>query len=713
MKKLLSFLLCCLLAATGNAQTKPFVHPGMDQSGKDLAYMKQQVLAGAEPWKSAFGRLKANTDTSYNVEAYTHVLRGPSGNPNIGGNELSKGAGVAYNCAVLWCITNDKAYANKAIAIMNAWSDRLWDFDYNDAKLLAAWTGHVFCNAAEIIRHTNAGWQQHDIDQFTHMLLTVYYPLIRYYYPNANGNWDAAIIHTIIAIAVFTDNHAMFNNAVDHFLHAPVNGSIFKYIYPSGQSQESMRDQNHVQAGIGEFAGAAQIAYTQGTDLFSIAGNRIALGYEYTAGFLLGDSTYCYGPISYRVNALRDDYEYVYRHYAAQGIYLPKTKKAADSIRPRAARSVLTALRAPASYPGIKAGSIPQRINENKTSALPQRINENNRPAPYESNTPVASTIGYIAGAGAPCDVKIPANAVYVVPGQSLQDALNAAAGTNTWVVAKKGIHTLTATLKMPSGVTLCGEGIGTVLFVDPTTGIRDAVINATDDMHDVTIRDLVLEGSLTTDTVKDPNGNRSFKALAKRGGFIFRAQHVGQMKRLQFIHLTVQGCTFNGVEISGADDVTVERCNFNENGSSIIPGPRLQHNLLLKHCTGIRIRNSRLDTSPFGSGIALDHCRQVEVNSCEIARNAWYGISVGSCENVAIKENLIEANDRGGILLEYLHTGNKHMDVRKNLVHYNAGYGITAYGVVNGTIQQNTYAGNGNNKAQELISPEQKVMME
>ena len=700
MKKIYSFLWCFLLAAAGNAQTKPFVHPGMDQSAKDLAYMKQQVLAGAEPWKSAFERLKATTDTSYNVEAYTHVLRGPSGNPNIGGNELSKGAGVAYNCAVLWYITNDKVYARKAIAIMNAWSGRLWGFDYNDAKLLAAWTGHVFCNAAEIIRYTNAGWQQHDMDQFTHMLMTVYYPLIRYYYPNANGNWDAAIIHTIIAIAVFTDNHAMFDNAVDHFLHAPVNGSVFKYIYPSGQSQESMRDQNHVQAGIGEFAGAAQIAYTQGTDLFAIAGNRIALGYEYTAGFLLGDSTYCYGPISYRVNALRDDYEYVYRHYAAQGVYLPKTKRAADSIRPRAARSVLTALGSPASYPNIKAGNLLSRTNENT-------------PAFHQSNTPVASSIGYIAGAGAPCEVKIPANAVYVTPGQSLQDAINTAAGTNTWVVVKKGIHTLTATLKIPSGITLCGEGVGTVLFVDPATGIRDAVINATDDMHDVTIRDLVLEGSLTTDTVKDPNGNRSFKALAKRGGFIFRAQHAGQMKRLQFIHLTVQGCTFNGVEISGADGVTVERCNFNENGSSIIPGPRLQHNLLLKHCTRIRIRNSRLDTSPFGSGIALDQCRDVEVNSCEIARNAWYGISMAGCEKVAIKENLVEANDRGGLLLEYLHTGNQQVNVRKNIIHYNAGYGITAYGVVNSVIQQNTYAGNGNNKAQELISPAQQVMME
>jgi hypothetical protein len=117
--------------------------------------------------------------------------------------------------------------------------------------------------------------------------MTVYYPLMRYYYPQANGNWDGAIIHSIIAIAIFTDNRSMFNNAIDHFKHAPVNGSLFKYIYPNGQCQESPRDQAHVQLGIGEFAGAAQVAYTQGVDLFSIAGGRLALGYEYTAQFLL------------------------------------------------------------------------------------------------------------------------------------------------------------------------------------------------------------------------------------------------------------------------------------------------------------------------------------------------------------------------------------------------------------------------------------------
>jgi len=71
-----------------------------------------------------------------------------TGKPNIGGEELVSSSNMAYDCAILWYITNNKAYADKAIEILNAWSPVLWDFDYNDSKLLAGWTGHLLCNAA-------------------------------------------------------------------------------------------------------------------------------------------------------------------------------------------------------------------------------------------------------------------------------------------------------------------------------------------------------------------------------------------------------------------------------------------------------------------------------------------------------------------------------------------------------------------------------------
>lgn len=676
-----------IMAQSGRTGTpQPFIHPGIDQRSEDLAYMKKKVLAGEQPWKGAFDRLKAAADTNFVAKAHTHVLRGPYGKPNIGGDDLSKCANMAYNYALVWCITNDKIYATKAISILNAWSPTLWDLDYNDAKLLAAWTGHLLCNAAEILRYTGAGWQQKDIAAFSNMLLTVYYPLMRPYYPQANGNWDGAIIHSLIAMAVFTDNRPLYNNAVDHFKHAPVNGSIFKYIYPSGQCQESPRDQGHVQLGIGEFAGAAQVAYTQGTDLFSMAGNRIALGFEYTARFLLGETPYCYCTISKRAKVLRDDYEYVYRHYTAQGVDLPYAKRAADSVRSRASRSVLTAVRAPSGKPIPKAG------------------------------TPKASTIAYIAGAGTKASAlpNIPSDAILVVPGQSIQKALDSAATTRSkWVVVKAGIHTLPSTLKIPSGITIMGEGPSTVLFLDPASGEREAMINADINIHDVTIRDLVIEGSNRTDPGTDPNAYRSFKGGYNRGGILFRAEKDGQMQHINLIDLTIRNSTYSGVSISGGGNVNITNCDLTENGASVPPGPKLTHNLLLAHCTGVNITGSRLVTSPSGSGISLDHCSDVAVTNCEIARNGYFGVLLAESKNVSLQGNLVEANDLSGVMAEFLFNGNENITISNNRIQYNNGYGVETYAAKNSKTENNVYEGNGNNGSQQKISAEKFILMD
>jgi hypothetical protein len=682
-KLILAGLLSCWLAAS-MAQT--FVHPGIDQTAQDLAYMRKKVLAGEQPWKGAFDRLKASADTGFIVKVHTHVLRGPYGKPNIGGDDLSKCANMAYNYALVWYVTRDKTYADKAIAILNDWSPALWDLDYNDAKLLAAWTGHLLCNAAEILRYTGAGWQQKDIAVFSRMLMTVYYPLMRPYFPQANGNWDGAIIHSLIAIAIFTDSRALYNNAIDHFKHAPVNGSLFKYIYPNGQCQESPRDQGHVQLGIGEFAGAAQAAYTQGTDLFSIAGNRIALGYEYTARFLLGDTPYCYCNISERVKVLRDDYEYVYRHYTAKGLDLPYTRRAADSVRPRVSRSVLTAVRAPVGGAALKVGMVKAR------------------------------GIAYIAGAGAAPARRpeIPADALLVAPGQSIQRALDSAAMTHSkWVVVKAGLHTFPATLKIPSGITLMGEGAGTILTLDTASGGREAMVNAEPDMHDVTIRDLVIEASNRLMPGYDPNSSRSIKGGYNRGGILFRSDGERRMQRISLIELTIRNGTYSGVSISGAGNVNVDHCDLSENGAGVPPGPKLNHNLLLAHCSNVQIRGSRLVTSPSGSGVSLDHCNDVSIADCEIARNGYYGILLAECKHVSVTGNLLEANDHSGLMAEFLFNGNEYIVVSGNRIQYNNGYGVESYAAVNSTVKNNIYEGNGNEPGQEKISADKRLMMD
>jgi parallel beta-helix repeat protein len=698
-------LLLVLAGCSLSGMAQPFVHPGIDQTAADLARMKKKVLTGEQPWKGAFDRLRAAADTPFIVTAHTHVLRGPYGKPNIGGDDLSKSANMAYNYALAWYITNDKEYASKAIHILNTWSPTLWDLDYNDAKLLAAWTGHLLCNAAELLRYCGAGWAQKDIDAFSNMLMTVYYPLMRPYFPQANGNWDGAIIHSLIAMAVFTDNRPLFDNAIDHFKHAPANGSIFKYIYPNGQCQESPRDQGHVQLGIGEFAGAAQVAYTQGVDLFTIGDNRIAQGFEYTARFLLGEMPYCYCTLSERVKVLRDDYEYVYRHYAAQGLHLPYTKRAADSVRSRASRSTLTAVRAPAAASGTALASAGKQTH---VTGQPISI-------AFPGPRPIAG-----AAANASPRPNIPADAITVAPGQSIQQALDMAAAANSaagasataaskWVLLKAGLHTLPATLKIPSGITLIGEGASTILFLDPASGARETMINASPDIHDVTIRDLVIDAANKMDPGYDPNTSRSVKGGYNRGGILFRAEKEGQMTRISLIDLTVRNGTYSGVSISGADSVSITRCDLSENGASVPPGPKLTHNLLLSHCSGVNISGSRLATSPFGSGLSLDHCDGVSVTDCEIARNGYFGVLIAESRNVTLQGNLVEGNDASGVMAEYLYKGNDKVIIRNNIIRYNNGYGLETYAARNSEVVNNSLEGNGNHTIQQKISPKRE----
>lgn len=677
---LLLILVSLALLPGPSAAAQKFIHPGIDQTTEDLAFMRSKVLAGEQPWKDAFERLKAGTDVNFEIKTFAHVMRGPYGKPNIGGNELSRGANTAYNCALIWYITRDKKYAQKAIEIINAWSSAVWDFDYNDAKLLAGWTGYVFCNAAEILRYTDSGWKETDTDNFTNMLMTVYYPLMRYYYPQANGNWDGAIIHSILAIAIFTDNRDMFDNAIDHFLYGPVNGGLFKYIYASGQCQETMRDQGHVQLGLGEFAGAARVAYTQGVDLFSLGNNRIALGYEYTAGFLMGRKTPSYGKISERARELRDDYEYVYRHYTAMGLSVPYTKAAADSVRRKASRSILTAFRSP--------GKI-KTSQEGKSWVIKDEP---------------------LVGPVEPGAYRAPEGAINVAPGESLQEALDAAAGTGRWVIARSGLHTLPATLRIPAGVTLAGEGLGTKLFLDPESGMRDAMVNASDDMSNVTIRDLVVEGSVRPEPPSDPNSARSYRNHGNRGGIIFRAQREGQMKNISFINLTVQNCTFNGVFVSGAAGVDVSHCDFAENGSSVVPGPKLQHNLLLTHCSDIRVEDSRLVTSPYGSGIVLDQCIGAEIARNEVARNAYFGVLVSESKNVDITGNFIEANDGSGVMVEFQYRGAEKISVSNNTIQFNGGHGVESYAARSARIAGNRYT--KNRHGDQKVSSERFILM-
>jgi len=345
-----------LLGAAGHASAaeKPFTHPGIMHSRAELDFVKAKVAEGEEPWKSAWEELRGHdiSGLDWNPSPVADVVRGPYNRPDIGGTNLMRDGAAAYSHAIQWYVTGNQPYADKAIEILNAYAATLKSIGGHDARLLAGMAGITFTNAAEIVRHTNAGWSEPDQKRFERLLREVFYAVIKDFYPTANGNWDAAMIQTMLAMGVFLDDREMFQRAVDYYMKGDGNGAIRKYFNAFGECQESGRDQAHTQMGLGYLGCAAEIAWKQGEDLYGAYDNRLALGFEYTAKYNLGhevpyepfrshEGGYYYPKISNDSRGrFSSIYERVYHHYHDRmGLEMPFTAQVIEKIRPERWRS--------------------------------------------------------------------------------------------------------------------------------------------------------------------------------------------------------------------------------------------------------------------------------------------------------------------------------------------------------------------------------------
>ena len=313
--------------------------------------MKTTVAAGTQPYLAGYQVFRADSHSSS-----TYVMQGPFAqtgrNPDVNKDQTENDADAAYQNAIMWSITGDQAYADKAIQILNGWSSTLTTISGNDAILAASLDGFKFVNAAEIVRYTNAGWAPADVAGAENMFKNVFYPVIQNFATFANGNWSTGCIKAMMGIGVFTEDRAMFNKAVDWFNGGTDNGSITHYIIDAaGQCQESGRDQQHAQLGIGHLAESSEVGWHQGLDLYGAAGNRLLAGFEYTASYNLGNSVpfqaYTDTTGKYPQTAisatdrgqLRPIYEMVYNHYQnRKGTSCPYTQQAAQSLRPEGAQ---------------------------------------------------------------------------------------------------------------------------------------------------------------------------------------------------------------------------------------------------------------------------------------------------------------------------------------------------------------------------------------
>lgn len=627
----------------------PIVHPGVLQTRADLEFMKAKIQSGTEPWKSAWALwLKSPlASLDFTPKPFTHVIRGAYAAGERGGRELVESTDAANNHVLQWYISGNEAHAKKVIEILDAWSSTLADFFENDAMLLAGWTGGQFCNAAEILRATYPGWSSQSQQQFKRMLLTVYVPLLRNFYPEANGNWDAAIMYSLLAIGVFCESHDLMESVYQHFRTGPVNSGITHYIYPSGQCEETCRDQGHTQLGLSYLLNTCVVAWNQGVDLFGEADNRLALGIEYTARYMLGEDVPAYGtPSEVTRGRFSDMYHAVLQHYRYEKhIEMPYTARAAEKVL--GPHSIVTMFRG-------ESGDSTAKLQP----------------------PPAPSRVALVAGAQKKATAAIPADAIQIAPGDSIQNALDRLKTSGGALQLLPGLHTLPATLRLPSRVTIAGSGLDCVLLLDPAKGQGEAAIaNAEPDMHDITLLDFVVEGGQTATVARDPNsdtGRRRTEHGPIRAGIVFQSDGSNQMHHLSFNRVTVRNCTYNAVELFGAEQVNITDCDISGSGGMVPPGPGKNHNLKMNRVAAVRVSGSRFADAMWGHGIAVISGRDVRVRDCELSRNALGGIMLAESHDVVVENCLAEGNGRDGIVQETWMDANQSVSVKNNILRNN-----------------------------------------
>ncbi len=352
-KTLLFFVALFVCGQVLHAQ--PFVHPGGLHTRADLERMRTNVLAKNHPWIDDWNKLIADPQAQTNYRTHVRANMGASR------QNADLDAHAAYLNALRWYISGDAKFANKATNILTAWATTVnQQPSGTDIPGLSGIPIFDFALAGEVLR-AYPGWRSEHFNVFTNMMTQYFYPVCHDFLNRHNNacitrywaNWDACNLGAILAMGVLCDDTNKFNEAIDYFKGGAGNGAISNAVYflhPDGlgQWQESGRDQEHAQLGVGLLGAMCQVAWNQGVDLFGYADNRLLAGAEYVAQCNLSEpvpyTTYnnCDNVKQFYVSNWElgrlDDrpiWELVYNHYVVRrGLRAPNVQKMAQLMRP-------------------------------------------------------------------------------------------------------------------------------------------------------------------------------------------------------------------------------------------------------------------------------------------------------------------------------------------------------------------------------------------
>ncbi len=342
MRRFLSLLAAAfILSPTTVSADRTFVHPGCSYTQGQLDRMKAMVEAKREPYYTTYLNLvnSEHADLNRSVTDRGNQIKEGSFNGTVGIDGR-----CAHDLALLWKITGDVRYADKAVDYLNA-NSYYTNTSSRGTGPLDNGKVNLLIEAAELMRDYE-GWKDEDQQRFKDMLTYPYYSTtedlyskyansddskngITFYWNIYNGdasrygNQGMFGMLAMLAMGVYLDNEVMYDRAFRYLSGLPhreddlpyVSGPpitsskpsettqyqktyslegrksevedygydelLEYYFYPNGQCQESSRDQGHVLCGVHKFIEFAEIAWNQGDKFYSLLDNRLLKGIEF------------------------------------------------------------------------------------------------------------------------------------------------------------------------------------------------------------------------------------------------------------------------------------------------------------------------------------------------------------------------------------------------------------------------------------------------
>ncbi|MEO5876998.1 MAG: alginate lyase family protein [Streptosporangiaceae bacterium] len=355
-------------AGSAEAKPKPFAHPGVVVSKKQLDYVKKNIKK--QPYKAAYAAMRRSPLAS--LKRRPHAVKvvhcigygGPGDNIDCGIERDD--AMAAYTNALIWYISRDKRRLTLAGIYLNAWSRTLKSHTGADTLLQEAWAGTTWARAAELVKHSmpkGKKWNQQK--RFATMLRTKYLPyLIKGKQEGVNGNWDLVMADAAIGISVFLDDRKSFDKSVRllrsrvpayFYLKSdgpkprpPVDGvmpDIDTYwfqppggapaVYADGMEQETCRDRVHPSYSLAATMHVIATAQIQRVNLASEFQRRITAAMEFQSKYSLSPvpAWLCGGKLN---DVMQPALEIAYATYHKKA-KLPWTRKKMLKQRPAGA----------------------------------------------------------------------------------------------------------------------------------------------------------------------------------------------------------------------------------------------------------------------------------------------------------------------------------------------------------------------------------------